>query len=167
MTGTSNRSVKLAAVVSVLVLLAGAALLAQPANAREPMVAQAATSAPTTSAQPPKGPTLDVESRITDLHKKLGITAAQEPQFKAYADVLRANAQALEKLFEERAKETDFSAPARLRWYARLTAAHAENVGKLVPVFEALYQVLSDPQKKAADTYFEALSQRRPARRTR
>lgn len=167
MTGTSNRMVKRPAltVVSVLALLAGAALFAQPANARELIVGQAATPAPATTSQPPKGPALAVESRITDLHDKLRITAAQEPRFKAYADVLRANSEAMEKLFEARAKETDNSAPARLRWYAQLTSAHAESVGKLVSVFDALYQVLSPTQKKAADAYFEALSQRRPARR--
>ena len=57
------------------------------------------------------------------------------------------------------------NAVARLRWVARLTQAHAENLSKLVPVFDALYQTLSDQQKKNADIVFEGISQRRAARR--
>jgi hypothetical protein len=106
-----------------------------------------------------------VEARITDLHRSLTITLAQEPQFKAYADVMRDNAQTMQALFQERAKETDMSAPARLRWVARLTRAHADDLYKLIPVFEALYQSLSDKQKKAADAVFEEIRQRRAARR--
>jgi hypothetical protein len=78
---------------------------------------------------------------------------------------MRANAQTMQTLFDERSKEADVSAVARLRWVARLTGAHAENLNKLVPVFEALYQILSNQQKKAADTVFEEIRQRRTARR--
>ena len=115
--------------------------------------------------QPPHAPIAEVEARITDLHRRLLITPAQEPQFEAYADVMRANAQTMQALFRERAKETGMSAVARLRWVAHLTQVHAENLSKLVPVFEALYQSLSDQQKKAADTVFEDIRQRRAARR--
>ena len=78
---------------------------------------------------------------------------------------MRANAHMMQALFQERAKETDMSAVARLRWVARLTRVHADNLDKLVPVFEALYRSLSDRQKKAADTVFEEIRQRRAARR--
>jgi protein CpxP len=127
---------------------------------------QATQSPGVTAAQPPHTPIEEVEARITDLHRRFLITPAQEPQFTAYADVMRANAQSMQALFQERAKETDMSAVARLRWVARLTRVHADNLDKLVPVFEALYQALSDQQKKAADTVFEEIRQRRAARRT-
>ena len=78
---------------------------------------------------------------------------------------MRANAQTMQSLFEERAKETDMSAVGRLRWVARLTRAHADNLDKLVPALEALYQTLSDQQKKLADATFEEIRQRRPAQR--
>jgi len=109
-----------------------------------------------------------VDARISELHKKLQITAAQEAQFKAYADVMRSNAAAMQVLFQERAPSTGPSAvdnaDNRLHWYAKLTAAHAEAVGKLVPVFDTLYQSLSDQQKKIADGLFrQQLQQRRPA----
>jgi periplasmic protein CpxP/Spy len=126
---------------------------------------QATQSLGATTAQPPHAPIEEVEARITDLRRRLLITPAQEPEFKAYADVMRANAQTIQALFQERAKETDTSAVTRLRWVARLTQAHADNLNKLVPVFEALYQSLSDQQKKAADTVFEEIRQRRAARR--
>ena len=76
-------------------------------------------------------------ARITDLHRRLLITPAEEPEINADADVMRANSQTMQALFQERAKETDMSAVARLRWVARLTQVHADNLNKLVPVFEA------------------------------
>ncbi len=111
----------------------------------------------------PADPVKDVEARITDLHKRLAITADQEPQFKAYADVLRSNAQAMHDLFQQRAQASGANAVDRLHWYAKLTSAHADAVNKLVPPFEALYQSLSDTQKKAADVEFGQIRQRRPA----
>ena len=133
---------------------------AAPAN-----TGQGGQSSAATSTEPPRAPIQEVESRIADLHRRLLITPTQEPRFKAYADVMRANAQTIQSLFDERAKETDMSAVGRLRWVARLTRVHADNLEKLVPVLEALYQTLSDQQKKLADTAFEEIRQRRPAQR--
>jgi hypothetical protein len=126
--------------------------------APEPSARPAQTPAATATRR--RGPAAAVEARISALREKLHVTPAEEPQFKAYADVMRQNAQAMEELFAERAKSPDPSAVGRLRWYAKLTAAHAEAVGKLVAPFEALYQSLSPQQKKAADTYFAQLRQR-------
>jgi hypothetical protein len=85
---------------------------------------------------------------------------------------MRSNAQAMDSLFAERAQSTGTKtaepADKRLHWYARLTAAHAEAVNKLVPVFDALYQSLSDEQKKTADDIFRhELQQRRMPHRHR
>lgn len=136
-------------------------LMAQAAPApAAPSVASPAPREPGQRTQP-DGPVTRVEVRISDLHKQLHITPAQEPQFKAYVDVMRGNAQAMQALFQERARSTDMSAPTRLRWYARLTTAHGEALTKLVPVFETLYQSMSDEQKKAADKVFEQIRQRR------
>jgi periplasmic protein CpxP/Spy len=136
------------------------------------ILAQAAPPGPAPStpgtAPPPaarRGPIALVEARISELHKELGITAAEEPQFKAYADVMRSNAQMMQLLFQERAQSPDRTATGELRWYAKLTAAHAEAVGRLVPVFEALYQSMSDKQKRVADAVFAKLRQRPAPRR--
>ncbi len=142
-------------------------LLAQAAPApAAPGAASPAPQAPTQTAQP-GGPVARVEARITELHGQFQITPAQEPLFKAYADVLRSNAQSMEALFQERAKSTDTTAIGQLRWYSRLTTAHGEALAKLVPVFDTLYQSLSDQQKKAADKVFAQLRQRRPPRPAR
>jgi periplasmic protein CpxP/Spy len=186
MTGTSNRAVAAAAAgaFSLLFFLATAngegTRPAEPALPAGSFLAQAAplaaSPAPAATAQPSQrhrmsrrhgmrstDPTKDVEGRITDMHKRLAITADQEPQFKAYADVLRGNAQAMHDLFQQRAQASGANAVDRLHWYAKLTAAHADAVNKLVPPFEALYQSLSDTQKKAADAEFGQIRQRRPA----
>jgi periplasmic protein CpxP/Spy len=150
--------------------LSSGSLTAQATSA-QPTPAQgkpsAASTAPQTSAPPtpPKSPLSRVETRIVELHAKLKITPAQEAQFNAYADTLRSNAHAMQALFQERAQSSDMSAPGRLRWYARLTAANAEDVSKLVPAFDALYQSMSQEQQKAADKVFEELRQRRQPRR--
>ena len=194
MTGTTNRAVKGAAAGALgvfIFLAASASLYAEPRQTAEPqglaagpLLAQAApgatSPAPSTPSQPahphrmharrhgmqgPADPMTYVEARISELHKRLHITPEQEPQFKAYADVMRGNAQAMRDLFQQRAQGGGENALDRLHWYAKLTAAHADGVSKLVPSFEALYQSLSDKQKKAADAEFRQIRQRRPAHR--
>ena len=105
-------------------------------------------------------PLTDVEARISELHKQLQITPDEEPRFKTYADVMRENAQAMQAVFAQRAQNPDRTAVGQLRWYAKLTAAHAEAVSKLVGPFEVLYQSMSDQQKKLADAVFAQLRQR-------
>lgn len=191
MTGTTNRVARTAAgALGALMILATstaayAVLPGAPtggASADHLLLAQAAPSpsttnpAPSAPSQPPHhrmsahrhgmaqaDPVHDVEARISDMHKRLAITADQEPQFKAYADVLRSNAQAMRDLFQQRAQAPGENAVDRLHWYAKLSSAHADAVNKLVPPFEALYQTLSDQQKKAADVEFGRIRQRRAA----
>jgi periplasmic protein CpxP/Spy len=153
---------RLRAAVSILTLLAVAVGSAASAPAGE-LMAQAAPTGPagaSSQQSPQRGPMADVEARISELHKQLQITSAEEPQFKAYADVMRQNAETMQSLFAQRAQNPDRSAIGQLRWYAKLTAAHAEAVSKLVAPFEVLYQSLSDQQKKVADTVFAELRQR-------
>jgi hypothetical protein len=106
------------------------------------------------------GPAALSEARIADLRKKLQITSAEEPQFTALAEVMRANAQTMEALLAEREKDTDRTAVASFRWYERLTDAHAESLKKFVPAFAALYTALSDGQRKTADAMFLRFAER-------
>jgi len=171
MTATRNHGSRLAmggALSAFLLLTSPASLLAQSAPATPSQPVQLADAKGAHS----RSPVEHVEARIAELRKKLRITSTQEPQFKAYADVMRSNAEAMDALFQERAQKTGTSAADtadnQLHWYARLTAAHADAVAKLVPVFDALYQSLSDQQKKAADAIFqEHLQQRRMPHRHR
>ena len=114
--------------------------------------------------QPPGGPAERVETRISDFHEKLRITAAQEPQFKAYADAMRSNAQAMQVLLQQEVQDAEATAVNVLRSYERLTATHAEAMNKLVPIFETLYISLSEEQKKVADKIFQPIEQRRAPR---
>jgi periplasmic protein CpxP/Spy len=163
----------LVGVLGAFILAASpAALLAQPAPTvpAAAMPGQPVQLAKAKGAHAPRSALEHVDGQIATLHRKLGITAEQEPQFKAYADVMRGNAEAMDALFKERAQSTGpnpaDAADSRLHWYARLTAAHAEGVGRLVPVFDALYQSLSDQQKKTADAVFQRnLQQRRTPHR--
>ncbi len=125
---------------------------AQAAPAASP--GQAAAPAPASA------PTGLADARIADLRKKLHITTAQEPTFTALADVIRANAQSMEALLADREKDTEHSAVDSLRWYERLTDAHAAALKQFVPAFDALYATLSDSQRTAADTMFERFAQR-------
>ena len=115
--------------------------------------------------QPPGGPVERVEIRISDLHEKLRIAPAQEPQFKAYADVMRSNAQTMQALLQQEVQDAEATAVNVLRSYERLTATHAEAMTKLVPIFETLYISLSEDQKKVADKIFQPIEQRRALRR--
>jgi periplasmic protein CpxP/Spy len=192
---TSDRVMATAAasVVSVLMLAAASASLsaaARPANApgildgrllaqtaptptapgaaAQPSAASDQSAQPSRAgAQPMRGPAARVEARISQLHQQLHITPMEEPQFKAYADAMRSNAQEMQTLFQERGQHPDTTAVGQLHWYAKLTAAHSEAVNKLVPVFEVLYQSLSDQQKKDADAVFAQIRQRRAARRAK
>jgi hypothetical protein len=157
-----------AALSLVLVIMTATSWSAELAH-RADQIAQAGGSnavAPQRSSRNP-GLVAGVEAQISALEKKLKITPAQKPQFDAYAEIMRANAQSMDALFQQRAQHRDRSAPGMVHWYAQLTTAHAEDLNKLVPAFDTLYASLSEQQKKVADKEFQTLRQARPPRGTR
>ena len=143
-----------------------------PAASASPSQLAQTTPPPAASAQtPPRHPRKAVaqrprtlaaltDARVKELHTKLQITTAQEPQFTAMADIMRANAQAMDALLREQSQDTDRTAVSALHWYERLTEAHAAALQKFVPAFAALYSVLSDSQRKSADGMFQRLGPR-------
>lgn len=95
------------------------------------------------------------EQRITSMHAGLGITSAQEPQWKLVAKVMRDNAKEMDKLTQQRIdKERDMTAVDDLKSYAVITDAHADGLNRLIPVFATLYTGMSDVQKKKSDNLF-------------
>ena len=96
-----------------------------------------------------------VEQRIAYLHSQLKITAAQEPQWKTFADVMRTNGQNMSRLFRQRndAEQTQ-SAIDNMKQYAEIAQAHADDMKQLVDAFQPLYESFSPEQKKLADTTF-------------
>ena len=107
-----------------------------------------------------------VEQRITDLHAKLHITTEQSEAWDQFAQVMRQNATDVDQAYQQRAQRLNaMSAPENLQTYAQIEQTRAQDVQKLVPAFQNLYDSLSAQQKKEADqlfrTYAEAHQQRR------
>jgi len=96
-----------------------------------------------------------VEMRIKDMHAKLSITPAQEEQWGKVAEVMRDNAKSMDALTTARHEHArTMTAVDDLTSYGEITAAHAEGIKKLTPVFATLYADMSDAQKTQADTFF-------------
>jgi hypothetical protein len=124
--------------------------------ARE-IVAQAASPEAMASPAPEPAGNAPVEARIKDLHKRLKITDAQKAQWDALAQVMRDNAQALVDLEKQRTSDTQsMSAVDIVKSYASVIEAHEAGMKKFIPAFEALYNSLSDTQKKTADALFRS-----------
>ena len=131
-----------------------------PAAARTPATTSkaAVTSAPSApSAVDP------VEARIKDLHAQLKITPAQEELWSHVTEVMRDNAKAMDALRKARTeKARGMTAVEDFTSYGEMTDVHADGIKKFVPVFSALYDSMSDAQKKNTDTIFR----RDPAKKT-
>jgi protein CpxP len=97
----------------------------------------------------PAGPRDEVEQEVTELRDRLHITPAQQQQFDAFAEILRKNAQELDALMQQKAPKAN--AVEDMRFYLQFTEAQAEGLKRLLPAFQALYDSLTDQQKRAAD----------------
>ena len=151
--------------VGAAATLLGAVVLASPvfaASGEAQSPAQQAMAAPAdSSAMAP------VEARIKDLHKQLHITEAQKPQWDALAQVMRTNAQAMVDLQKQRAVDSKSeSAVEVIKSYEAVIDAHEDGMKKFVPPFEALYNSMSDAQKKAADSLFRNREKASAAKQT-
>ena len=101
------------------------------------------------------GPTENVEVRITTLRKQLHITPEQEPAWNTFAQAMRDNAARMDDLRKKKLDETKtMTAVDQLNAYASVVDAHADGVHKLISPFQAVYDTLSDEQKKTADRIF-------------
>jgi len=98
-----------------------------------------------------------VEARIKTLHSSLHITAAQETLWTNVAQVMRENAKAMADHRTEAAQNAQSrSAVDELKSYAAAIDAHADGIHKFIPIFQALYDSMSDAQKKTADAVFRS-----------
>ena len=100
-----------------------------------------------------------VEARLAYIRTALKITAAQEPQWDAYAGVLRKHAAAMEKRMQERRAVMDKGATERKRptlverrefQRVRMTMA-TQRLDELLAVEKPLYAALSPEQQRVAD----------------
>jgi LTXXQ motif family protein len=96
--------------------------------------------------------TRHVEGRIAFLKTELKITGAQEVQWNAVADAMRANAQAMTAMWRGMT-ETGAAASLsdRLAAHEKLMSARLEALRKYKAAVDPLYAALTDAQKKTAD----------------
>ena len=159
-----SRSALLAAALALPVGALAQGTAPAPANPAD-------TSATQPAASTPAVPTKDmaktghhenrVEKRITDLHARLKITPAQEQQWSQFAEVMRNNARQMDQDYQQRSQRVQqMSAVDNMQSYAKIAEAHAQDVQKLVPAFEALYNSMSAEQKHTADQVFRSYAER-------
>jgi len=114
-----------------------------------------AASQPAATAQAQSQVQAATEQRIAGMQSQLAITPAQMPQWTAFAQVMRENAQTTDTLFRQRAAGAPtMNASANMTSYAQISRAYADGTEKLAAAFQAFYGMLSDQQKQAADTLF-------------
>ena len=132
-----------------------------------PQAPAATGQAPGPSTAPKASKADRVEARIADLHAKLGITSEQEELWKNVAQVMRDNSKTMETLTKARSENAKtMTAVDDLKSYGEITEAHADGIKRFTPVFEALYNKMSDDQRKNADTIFRSGRRRTAAKTT-
>ncbi len=96
-----------------------------------------------------------VEQHITQLHSQLKITAAEQPLWDQFAQVMRDNARDMHQAFEQRGtKLASLNAAENMQSYAQLAQQHAQDLQKLATAFQTLYAAMPDDQKAVADGVF-------------
>jgi len=135
--------------------LMGAALLASPFSAAH---AQTQAGSKANTAETKAAVQEDnIDRRISTLHTRLQITAAEEPAWSAVADTMRENAAGMAKLAASAntVKPTDMTAVQDMQTYETLAHAHVDGLQKLLVSFTALYNQMPPAQQKVADQVFQ------------
>jgi hypothetical protein len=141
----TSRNFRFSLPALALLAIAGTATIATPSFAVAAPAAEKASASHEEKA----------DDRIKEIHDKLAITGDQEKAFAKLADVMRDHAKNMdETVAKEAAAEQTATALDDLKAYQTAVQAHADNVKALIPVFESLYTVLNDDQKKEADSLF-------------
>jgi periplasmic protein CpxP/Spy len=143
---------------TILIAMGAAAAAAVPPAGSDPITPRpAATAGATSRAEPSAHRSLagQIDQRITDLHAKLQITPDQQQLWDKFAQVMRDNARSMDETFRHRVQTLPgMTAPENMQSYAEVATTHAQDVQKLVPAFQALYDVMSESQKRLADQAF-------------
>ncbi len=97
-----------------------------------------------------------IDQRISTLHEELKITPAEEADWKAVADTMRDNADAMQKLADDKQSQSKngMTAVEDLQTYSEFAQQHVDHLKKLTTVFETLYNAMPAGQKKIADQVF-------------
>ncbi len=115
-----------------------------------------AASSEKSPATKPRASAVDrVEEHIKNLQGSLQITPAQEELWNNLTKVMRDNAKVMDALIKARVeKAKTVNALEDLKSYGQIAEANSEGLKKYIPAFEALYNSMSDEQKKNADVLF-------------
>lgn len=98
-----------------------------------------------------------VQEHISQLHARLQITPAEQPQWERFANVMRQNARAMDQQFAARMQQyPTMNALQNMRSYEQIAQAHARGLEKLLPAFEDLYSAMPEHQKQLTDQVFRA-----------
>jgi periplasmic protein CpxP/Spy len=99
--------------------------------------------------------TARAEGRIAYVKAKLKITSAQQAAFDRYAQVIRDNAAATQKAFQDmrgqRGQHKDMNAIDRVEQRAKMAQVRDQQQQQYLGAFRPLYASLSADQKKVAD----------------
>lgn len=120
-----------------------------------PMAAPMSTPMSTPAPALSKAEDAKLEAHIKTLRQELKITTAEEPQWDAFASVMRTNDADMHQAFEARAKVTTMTAEQNMESYANIAEMHADGMQKLSAAFTTLYDSFPDSQKKIADEVFQ------------
>lgn len=96
-----------------------------------------------------------VEKHVEELHRRLAITPAQQPLWDSFAATMRSNAAAVEQGHATNLPQPPGNALAELRSMSIRARLHADNLGRLLPPFEALYNSMTPEQQTLADATFQ------------
>jgi len=144
------------AVATASVLFAGTAIAPTFAQTHaKPVAAEAATSMKPAT----------VDERIAQLHRELKITAAEEQDWQAVAQTMKANADDMKNLIDQtraNAPKAERNALEDLQTYQKFAQAHADGLQKLTTAFATLYNAMTPEQKANADRVFRSFEHRRP-----
>jgi len=95
------------------------------------------------------------ESRIRHLHDQLKITTDQESQWSDVAQVMLANASAIDSAVKDRVQMAKaMTAIDDLKSYEAIVDAHADGLKKFAVAFAPLYSSMPEDQQKNADAIF-------------
>ena len=100
-------------------------------------------------------PSERVEARLAEAKTKLKITAAQEAQWNAFADVTRKHAKAADETIKTmrdgQRSQQKLTAVERLERRQKLAAAQSQRLTEVLAAAKPLYAALSADQKAIAD----------------
>lgn len=108
------------------------------------------------AASPPSSPPLSgaPDQQFVQFKARLGIIPAQQPQFDAFAQVMRQNAAARDAFVRRNPPGRRRDALDPLRVQAEAAEIDARGLQRLLSAFQSLYAALSPQQKQAADQLF-------------